>query len=628
MNQKTKSNIKFISLLLIFTLIISPNLFAKDDGIRPHWWFGAGLGGNYNLYNSSFKNINSTNIAPSEFKKGSGFGLDFNLLIEYRPTIRWGGFMNLGFDGRSGKFDDINISGTYKLASSLNYLSIEPNLRFNPAGEGFYLFAGPALGFNIAKEFEYETPAQPKTKGDFSKIRGTRIGGQLGFGYDIPLTSKDATWQVELSPNLSVHLGQGIKTEEKWNLTTIRGGVAIKFGSMTIARQKADEEVTFSVKSPMIVPKARKVTETFPIRNYIFFDEGNTNIPKRYFQLNNEEAASFDETHLVEPKPQQLAGRSARQMEVYYNVINVLGDRMKKYPHTNVTLSGASSQGANIGKNLAESVKRYLVNTFGISSGRITTKGQNKPEIPSHQPGGTRELNLVKAEDNRVDIFTQSLELLMPVKIIAIQEDPIDADVILNVVGAEDVLASWSLEVTDDRGMVKHFGPYKGSQERISGNDILGDREEGDYHIVMVGQAINGATMTKESRIRLARYEALGEPKGLRYSVLFEFDQSKTVATYDKFLSDVVVPNIPEGANVVIHGHTDIVGEESHNLTLSRNRANETMNVIQRELGKAGKKRVIFDTYGFGEDARRAPFENNLPEERFYNRTVIIDIVL
>jgi hypothetical protein len=51
------------------------------------------------------------------------------------------------------------------------------------------------------------------------------------------------------------------------------------------------------------------------------------------------------------------------------------------------------------------------------------------------------------------------------------------------------------------------------------------------------------------------------------------------------------------------------------------------MQVLERELAKAGKKRVKFDTYGFGEDIRRAPFENILPEERFYNRTVIVDIV-
>ncbi len=606
----------------LFLLVCSSSLVLADDGIRPNWWFGVGLGANYNIYDAGFKSLNNNISQTDNFKKGSGFGLFAGGFIEYRPSVMWGGLFNLGFDGRGGKFDAVN---NHKLSGSINYLSFEPNLRFNPMGEGLYLFAGPKIGFNVGKSFEYETSAGVKSTGDFSHVRGTRIGGQVGIGYDIPLTSKDATWQIELSPNVSAHFGQAVRTSEKWNNTTIRGGIALKFGSMTIARKKADMEVSFSVKSPMIVPKARKVTETFPARNYIFFDEGSLNIPKRYVQLTSDEAATFEESHLVEPKPQQLAGRAARQMEVYYNVMNILGDRMRRFPHTSVTLSGASSQGANAGKSIAEAVKRYLVSTFEISDSRITTQGQEKPAIPSHQAGGTRDLSLVKAEDNRVDIITQSFELLAPVRIIAAQEDPIDADIVLTVAGAEEVLASWTVEVTDELGKVKNFGPFTSGQERISGNAILGDKPEGDFRIVMVGQAINGATMTKESRIRLARSEGSADPKGLRYSILFEFDQSKTVSTYERFLSDVVVPNIPEGANVAIHGHTDIVGEESHNLTLSRNRATETMNVIQRELNKAGKKNVRFDTYGFG--ARRAPFENNLPEERFYNRTVIIDII-
>jgi hypothetical protein len=49
--------------------------------------------------------------------------------------------------------------------------------------------------------------------------------------------------------------------------------------------------------------------------------------------------------------------------------------------------------------------------------------------------------------------------------------------------------------------------------------------------------------------------------------------------------------------------------------------------IIERVLLKAGKKGVKFETYGFGEDESMAPFENNYPEKRFYNRTVIIDII-
>ena len=60
---------------------------------------------------------------------------------------------------------------------------------------------------------------------------------------------------------------------------------------------------------------------------------------------------------------------------------------------------------------------------------------------------------------------------------------------------------------------------------------------------------------------------------------------------------------------------------------LSYDRAAGAQKIIEEALFKAGKKGVKFVTFGFGEDTGMAPFENNLPEERFYNRTVIIDIV-
>ncbi len=626
MNQKTKSSFKFIGLLLLFSITLSLNIVAQDEGIRPHWWFGAGLGLNYNIYSSDVTKLNELQTSPSAFTKGSGAGLYIGGLIEYRPTVMWGGFMNLGYDGRGGDFSDVNSGGVHKLSASLNYISIEPNLRFNPIGEGFYLFLGPKLGFNVSKSFEYDSLGVTSS-GDYSNVRGTSFGGQIGVGYDIPLTSREKEWQIELSPSIGIHFGQGVRTIEKWNLTTVRFGAAIKFGSMTIPRQRAEQDVSFSVRSPQIIPKARSVAETFPIRNFVFFDEGSTIIPKRYIQLNSAAADNFKEEHLFEPKPQQAAGRSARQMEVYYNVLNVLGDRMRKYPNTEIALYGASKKGDEAGLVMAKAIKNYLVDVFGINAKRIGTFGQTKPEIPSHQPGGTRELNLVTAEDNRVDITSKYLELLLPVKIMALQEDPIDADILFTVTGSENILASWSVEVSDNKGRVKNFGPFKANQERISGNTILGDAEDGEYKVVMIGQAQNGATITKEQRIRLARSEGPQDQTGLRFSILFEFDQSKTVATYDKFLTETVVPKIPAGSNVVIHGHTDLIGEESHNLTLSRSRAADAMNVIQRELNKTGKKNVKFDTYGFGEDVRRSPFENNLPEERFYNRTVIIDII-
>jgi outer membrane protein OmpA-like peptidoglycan-associated protein len=613
--------------MLFFVTLIAPTLFfSQEVTTRPEWWFGGGAGINVNGYSGEIKTLNSS-ITPTPlataFTKGSGSGLQLGILAEYRPSLMWGVNLTLGLDSRSGKFDD---AGGQSLSTSLNYLSLDPNLRLSPFESGFHLFAGPRFGFNVSKSFDYTPQGGGTSTGDWSETRGLNIGGQIGAGYDIPLTETDAATQVELAPRLSVHFGQGIRSVEDWTVTTVRLGLDVKFATTALSLQRAETAVNFLVRSPMIVPQERRVKETFPVRNYIFFDQGSTELPQRYVQLTPGEAAGFKEEHLLDLK-ERLTGRSTRQLQVYYNTINVIGDRLRRYPQATIMLIGSSDRGAEEGRSMAESIKSYLTNVFGIAEQRITAVGRTRPEIPSYQPGGTRDVELVKAEDRRVDITSGTIELLLPVQIISLQEDPLDADVVLTVPDAREHLASWSVEAIDQKGMSRNFGPFRENQERINGNAILGDASQGEYRLRLIAQAKDGGTITKEEKIRLARAEGPEEQMGLRFSILFEFDQSKTVATYEKFLRETVVPTISDGAAVIIHGHTDIVGEEGHNLELSRNRATETMNVIQRELNRLGKRRVKFDTFGFGEDPRRAPFENRLPEERFYNRTVIIDIV-
>jgi outer membrane protein OmpA-like peptidoglycan-associated protein len=115
--------------------------------------------------------------------------------------------------------------------------------------------------------------------------------------------------------------------------------------------------------------------------------------------------------------------------------------------------------------------------------------------------------------------------------------------------------------------------------------------------------------------------------EGLRYNIIFEFNKSKAIAMYEKYLREVVTPKIPKNGIVIIHGHTDIIGEESYNLNLSLDRANEVKNIIEKALSDSGRRDVKFEVHGFGEEESMSPFDNNLPEERFYNRTVIIDII-
>jgi outer membrane protein OmpA-like peptidoglycan-associated protein len=625
LNFKCAFAVGMLTLAMVTTLVAQ-----QEEQGRPRWWFGPLLGANNNLYDAHFHEVNATTRIPAgiEFEEGFGVRPALGLILEYRPLSAWGGSFKLLWDGRGGAFDEVSTpGGLHKFSTGMNYISLEPNVRVAPFDFPLHFFAGPRFGFNVGKSFRYEHPTTGTREGDWSNVRGTNIGGQVGVGYDWLLSSpQDKRW-IELSPFVSAHFSQQLRTVDKWNNTTIRAGVALKFGTPVGVLPPAARTVEFSVRAPQVIPGKRTVEETFPLRNYVFFDAGSTEIPARYVRLSAEQAAKFREEHLFASAPTLTTGRSRKQLDTYYNILNVIGDRLRRYPNAAITLTGASSVGAHDGKQMAENIKRYLVDVFGIAANRITTAGATRPAIPSSQPGGTRDVALVQAEDRRVDITSETLDILLPVRITSEQEDPLDADVVFSAAGAEELLASWTLEVRDQEGTVRNFGPFTSSQERISGKTLLGDRTEASYTVSMRGQTRLGQAIERQGQFRLTK-AAPGESElALRFSILFEFDQSKTVATYEHFLTQTVAPAIPDGANVVIHGHTDIVGEESYNLKLSRDRANEAMRVLQQGLTRLGRRGVRFDTVGFGEDPRRAPFENHLPEERFYNRTVMIEIV-
>jgi hypothetical protein len=61
----------------------------------------------------------------------------------------------------------------------------------------------------------------------------------------------------------------------------------------------------------------------------VYFNNGSSEIPNRYVLLNKDQVKDFKEDQL-EVLLQNLSDRSKRQMTVYYNILNILGDRMQK----------------------------------------------------------------------------------------------------------------------------------------------------------------------------------------------------------------------------------------------------------------------------------------------------------
>ncbi|MEM8521907.1 outer membrane beta-barrel protein [Flavobacterium sp. PL12] len=652
--------IKSLSLAFLTILSIQNEIVAQQTQelkyAKPSWFFGVAGGANFNFYRGSTNQLNASFTPPATFHNGDGVGLFVAPLLEYRPAkSKWGVMLQAGYDSRKGTFDQVNTACDCPadLTTKLSYITVEPSLRFAPFKSNLYLYGGPRLAFNLDKSFEYQlgiNPAYPNqtpsaaVTGDLDNVEKTLISMQIGAGYDIPLSTDAKKTQFVLSPFVSFqpYFGQNPRSTETLNITTIRAGVALKMGQGKNIQEATDivkdREVQFTVNSPSNVPGESRMTEIFPLRNYVFFNEGSTEIPNRYVTLNKTQAANFKEDQLELFAPKNLADRSKRQMTVYYNVLNILGQRMQQNPSATITLIGSSNKGNSDGIVMAESVKSYLVNVFDINSTRIATKGQEKPNIPSEQPGATLELVLLREGDRRVSIESNSPDLLMefqsgpdaplkPVQIMTSQEAPVESYVTFNNKGAGEALSSWSLQIADEQGKTKAFGPYTEDEVKIPGKAILGSRPEGDYLVKMIGQNKSGKIVEKETPVHMVLWTPAKTVEGMRYSIIYEFNTSKAITIYEKYLTEVVTPKIPVGATVLIKGHTDIIGDETYNQTLSLSRANDTRKIIENALAKTGRKDVKFEVSGYGENENSAPFENKTPEERFYNRTVIIDII-
>jgi outer membrane protein OmpA-like peptidoglycan-associated protein len=657
---RTTLNIKSIGVIALALLSFQTTLQAQETiavkYAKPSWYFGVAGGANFNFYRGSTQQMNASFTSPKTFHDGFGAGLFIAPLLEYRPIdSKWGLMFQAGYDSRNGNFDQVitDCNCPADLSTKLSYITIEPSIRFNPFDSNFYIYGGPRLAFNVEKSFSYQlgtNPAfpdqtvNPEVNGDFDQVKNTILSMQIGAGYDIPLSTDADKTQFILSPFVSFqpYFGQNPRSTETWNNTTIRAGVALKFGQGKNIQEatdiKADKEVSFSVDSPANAPGDARLTEIFPLRNYVYFDTESTEIPNRYVLLNKGQVKDFKEDQLEVFAPKTLSNRSKRQMTVYYNILNILGDRMQKNPNATISLVGSSEQGPADGLVMAESVKTYLVNIFAINPSRISTKGQTKPNIPAEQPGGTLELGLLREGDRRVSIESTSADLLMefqsgpdaqlkPVKIVPLQEAPASSYVTFNNKGAGEALSTWSLQITDEKGKSQSFGPYTQDEITIPGKAILGSRPEGDFKVKMIGQTKSGTVVETEAPMHVVLWKPVKTEEGLRYSIIYEFNKSKAITIYEKYLTDVIAPKIPVGATVIVHGHTDVIGEEFHNQELSLARANDVKTIIESALSKAGRNDVKFELNGFGEDENNSPFENSTPEERSYNRTVIIDIV-
>jgi outer membrane protein OmpA-like peptidoglycan-associated protein len=105
------------------------------------------------------------------------------------------------------------------------------------------------------------------------------------------------------------------------------------------------------------------------------------------------------------------------------------------------------------------------------------------------------------------------------------------------------------------------------------------------------------------------------------YSMIhFEADSARITPVQQRILKEYVFDGILSERNPVIDviGYTDVMGTSDHNLRLSLRRAESVAGAIRKGIGASHYRSLT--ARGVGENETR--FTNDLPEGRFYNRTV------
>ena len=663
----------FILTVLIYCSATSQNYTQTPWQTRSAW----GLFGNadFNLHSASFKGFAGVPSCCPEYESGSGIRFSGGLFYTLPLADRWELSLRAIYSDLSGTLtrtepmyvaglDGKGVNGEFEhsIKASIASVGLSPlvGLRLSdPLTLNFGLRAGYVLSKTYDQKEEITSPSfgvfqengqrvRNASKGDIPNASAIEAAAVLGLSYSLPLN--DAfTWF--LVPEAYFTYGiTPVASDLTWRIATINGGLALKYAPRKIKPPKPPSVPPPAPPMPSMPPPpsmpmldasilavgvnpdgsesnvSQLRIEEFlsqkmhPVLNYIFFDENSAEIPARYKKMDEQEKKAFSVKFLY----------NLNTMDVYHYVLNVVGRRMVQYPQSEVTLVGCNSdEGVEKGNTAlsqkrATAVKDYLDNVWKISDSRVKVQARNLPQNPSNLKDADGIV-----ENRRVEIIANVPEIFEPLIVRdTLREANPPVFRFKPKVNAQIGIDEWKIITAQSSGDLKTFSG-KGEPPTVLEWDLSKEAlivprfsEPLLYRMDVVDrdnkrwasptQELPVEQMTIEKKMM----EQIADKEIDRFSlILFGFDKSDLGAENLKII-EYAKKRIRPRSTVTIFGFSDRVGETQHNQDLSTRRAISAA----KALGVDPKF-----SKGFGES--KLLFDNELPEGRFYCRTVNIEII-
>ena len=356
-------------------------------------------------------------------------------------------------------------------------------------------------------------------------------------------------------------------------------------------------------------------SRNFPLLNYIFFDENASELPKRYNQLSKSETSEFDvdDLDIWETLP------------IYYDLLNIVGARLNKYPDSKIILTainGTKTGSNELAGQRAETIKNYFSSVWNISSDRVVIKQRKIKE--------KNNISLQKLQENRrVELSSNNPEILQPLFKASDTSRTVDPPAVrFNTwFESEAGISSWTITAKQGSRVLKVLSGKGNPPAEI---DWQIDREKKTtpqnnqqivYNVSMTDK--KGQAFTSEDKTIKVKYMTIREKlaesninKSIeKYNlILFDLDKSD-IKGNNKKIVNFIKGRIKSNSTVMITGYTDKLGNPEYNLKLSEARAVSTAKALNIPVSS---------TKGVG--GASPLFDNDLPEGRFYCRTVEVYI--